>query len=186
MKIFLASQSPRRKMLLQEAGYDVEVISSTYEEDNIMKDSPEHLVMEQARGKANGVDMGYVKQGIVLAADTIVVLGQKVLGKPHSEKEAMRMLQALSGKEHRVITGVALRSRQKEEVFCTSTYISFHTLTEEAIKNYVTMYHPLDKAGAYGLQELDEAWVKEVKGLRSNVIGLPVEEVRHKLLCFGE
>jgi septum formation protein len=117
--------------------------------------------------------------GIVLGADTAVVLGDAVLGKPQSTQAALEMLRRLSGRRHRVLTGVALvRSDDRREAGgVETTHVEFCAVSQDAIERYVAGGSPLDKAGAYGIQDLDETWIAGIDGLRSNVVGLPIERL---------
>lgn len=180
-KLYLASASPRRKELLERAGYLVEIISFSYIEDNERHLSPEALVMEQAQGKAHGVHVPLDEERILISADTIVVLEGHILGKPKDEREAKEMLSALSGRSHDVLTGVTIVKGQWENTFYVKTTITFQELSSTMIDSYVASGSPLDKAGAYGLQELDERWIKAVHGSYSNVVGLPMEALEERL-----
>ncbi len=180
-KIILASNSPRRRELLAGLGlpFDVRVIPG------IDESYPEGLSMEQtaiyiAREKAAPYEVA--ADEVVLTADTIVVLGREIMGKPADEADACRMLRALSGRTHEVITGVCLKSQSREEAFAVTTEVTFKTLSDEEIDHYVSTCHPLDKAGAYGIQE----WIGYIgcTGLRGsyyNVMGLPVQRVYEAL-----
>ena len=122
---------------------------------------------------------------MVLTADTVVVLGDEVLGKPKDETDAKRMLRELSGKTHRVITGVCLTTTSKQQAFAVTTDVTFKTLTDEEIDYYVTQYKPLDKAGAYGIQEwIGYIGVTSLNGSYFNVMGLPVQRIYEALNNF--
>lgn len=177
MTVYLASASPRRRQLLTEAGCAVRVVPSSYREPNELVSDPRRMVMDQALGKARGADPQYRQRGLVLGADTIVVLDGRCLGKPADAAEAVQMLRDLSGREHEVITGAAFLRDDEEKVIAVTTVITFHKLREEQIAAYVATGSPLDKAGAYGLQDLDDTWIARVKGSYTNVVGLPMEAV---------
>lgn len=177
MEFVLASASPRRKELLKEIVEEFEIIPAKGEE-NLVVSSPKTLVKALARQKAEEVAaLPETKGKIVLGADTVVALGQKVLGKPKDEREAVEMLESLSGRAHFVYTGVCFvyeKDGKRRVVNKTSkTRVYFNALSEEWIKNYVAGGSPMDKAGAYGIQ--DGGLVKKICGSFSNVVGLPVE-----------
>ena len=176
-KIVLSSNSPRRKELLGELGIDFEVrviegIDETYPKELSVEEVPQYI----AREKADAYVVG--KDEVLLTADTVVVLGNEIMGKPHDEADAMRMLRQLSGKTHQVITGVCLKTSDKQVTFADVTDVSFADLTDEEIKYYVNNFRPLDKAGAYGIQEwIGLAGVTGINGSYFNVVGLPVHRV---------
>lgn len=180
-KIVLSSNSPRRKELLGELGIDFEVrviegIDETYPKELSVEEVPQYIAREKARVYIVG------KDEVLLTADTVVVLGNEIMGKPHDEADAMRMLRQLSGKTHQVITGVCLKTSDKQVTFSDITDVSFADLTEEEIKFYVDNFRPLDKAGAYGIQEwIGLAGVTGIKGSYFNVVGLPVHRVYAEL-----
>ena len=187
-KIILASTSPRRKQLLEWAEVDFEII--THPTDELV---PEHVVVEAvpiviAREKAMAVKQK-IKQWSegqtmehtaypILAADTIVVVGKEILGKPQNRNQAIEMLLKLQGHHHKVITGVVLLHGENETAFADVTDVEFHPLTEEQIIFYVDKYQPYDKAGAYAIQEwIGVVGIKTVTGDFYNVMGLPVSRV---------
>ena len=176
-KIVLSSNSPRRKELLGELGIDFEVrviegIDETYPKELSVEEVPQYIAREKARVYIVG------KDEVLLTADTVVVLGNEIMGKPHDEADAMRMLRQLSGKTHQVITGVCLTTNDNQVTFADVTDVSFADLTDDEIKYYVDNFRPLDKAGAYGIQEwIGLAGVTGIKGSYFNVVGLPVHRV---------
>lgn len=178
--LYLASQSPRRTELLTQVGIDHTVVSSSYEEPNEGYDSPIAMVKAQALGKARCA-VGIPKGGIVLGADTIVVLDNEVLGKPQDEADARRMLERLSGRSHSVVTGVALLIKGDEVVFHNETKVYFKELAPFEIESYIASGEPMDKAGAYGIQGKGALWVEKIEGSYTNVVGLPVEHVYDEL-----
>ena len=178
--LYLASQSPRRTELLTQVGIDHIVVSSTYEEPNEGYDSPIEMVKVQALGKARCA-VGVSDGGIVLGADTIVVLDNEVLGKPQDEADARQMLERLSGRSHSVVTGVALLIKGKEVVFHNETKVYFKELAPFEIESYIASGEPMDKAGAYGIQGKGALWVEKIEGSYTNVVGLPVEHVYDEL-----
>lgn len=178
--LYLASQSPRRTELLTQVGIDHTVVSSSYEEPNEGHDSPIEMVKAQALGKARCA-VGIPEGGIVLGADTIVVLDNEVLGKPQDEADARQMLERLSGRSHSVVTGVALLIKGDEVVFYNETKVYFKELAPFEIESYIASGEPMDKAGAYGIQGKGALWVEKIEGSYTNVVGLPVEHVYDEL-----
>jgi septum formation protein len=184
--IVLASGSPRRKQLLEWAEISFEVLVSNTEED-----FPPHLPIAEvpihiARNKALAVQQQLSTDRVVLAADTIVVLGDHILGKPVHREEAISMLLALQGSRHEVITGVVIRKAEKEYAFSDSTIVDFHSLSEAEIEHYVDRYKPFDKAGAYAIQEwIGVVGIRAVQGDFYNVMGLPVSRVVRALRDFS-
>lgn len=186
MEIILASESPRRAELLKQIGVPFRVVPSCVEEGQPPQPWREG-VQELARRKALAVP---AEQGeMVLAADTIVVLGQKVLGKPRDAKEAVDMLKGLSGSCHEVMTGVCLVYYQGAAPQISQgveiTKVSFRRLTEGEIRNYVASGEPLDKAGAYGIQGLGALLVAGIQGCYFNVVGLPLVRTMQLLRNSG-
>ena len=179
MNWILASASPRRKELLAEIVREFEIIPATGEEVVNGDLTPEELVKSLALQKANEVAQRNEATGkVVLGADTVVALGNEVLGKPKDESDAFRMLSALSGKTHEVYTGVCISYEnadgvRKEKVSSACTKVRFFALTDEQIRAYIATGSPMDKAGAYGIQ--DGGLVEAIDGSFSNVVGLPVE-----------
>ena len=178
--LYLASQSPRRTELLTQVGIDHIVVSSTYEEANKGYDDPIEMVKAQALGKARAA-VGVPEGSIVLGADTIVVLDNQVLGKPHDESEARHMLERLSGQVHSVITGVALLIKGQEIVFHNETKVYFKKLAPFEIESYIASGEPMDKAGAYGIQGRGARLVHSIEGCDYNVVGLPVAKTKEVL-----
>ena len=185
-KIILASNSPRRKELL--AGIDVQFevrviqdIDESYPSDLPTKDIAEYI----SHKKAAVYQQQMAPDELIITADTIVVLGNEVMGKPHDEADARRMLRELSGRTHQVITGVTLTTIQKQVSFSVETDVTFKALSDSEIDYYVSHYKPFDKAGAYGIQEwIGTVACSKVKGSYMNVIGMPVERVLHDLEKF--
>ena len=185
MKIILSSNSPRRKELLRELGIDFEVhviqgIDEGYPKNLPVEKVPQYIACEKAGAYT-------VAEGeVLLTADTVVVLGNEILGKPHDEADAMQMLRRLSGKPHQVITGVCLTTSEKQVTFSDITDVTFAELTDDEIKFYVEKYRPLDKAGAYGIQEwVGLMGVTAINGSYFNVVGLPVHRVYAELKKLG-
>lgn len=179
MKIILASASPRRKELLTLAGIEYEVIVSQCEE--ILPDgiTPDKAVEELARQKAEDV-FSRNSDAMIIAADTVVALGNTILGKPKDEADAFTMLSSLSGRRHTVYTGVCIKTKDKTDIFHVATDVEFYELSEKEIKDYIATKEPMDKAGAYGIQGKGFVLVKGIHGDYFNVVGLPLAEtVRH-------
>ncbi|MBM3414885.1 MAG: septum formation protein Maf [Bacteroidetes bacterium] len=176
-KIILASQSPRRKQLLEWAEVPFEVIVKETDEYFSPGIAPEEAALYIARNKAAAVQEAAGGR-VVLAADTIVVLGDHIIGKPVHREDAISMLLALQGEKHRVITGVVILQGEKEIAFTDVTEVEFHELSEEQIEYYVDKYKPYDKAGAYAIQEwIGVVGIKSITGDFYNVMGLPVSRV---------
>ncbi|MCL1822984.1 MAG: Maf family protein [Oscillospiraceae bacterium] len=181
--LILASNSPRRRELLQNAGYNFKVVPAENEElTSPIK--PEHAAVETARAKALEVS-GKYPHDIVLAADTIVVLNNKIMGKPKDEADAFNMLKALSGVRHTVITGVVIMKGTDSRSFYGRTCVEFYPLSDGEIEAYIKTGEPFDKAGAYGIQEKGALLVKGIRGDYFNVMGLPIAKIAKYLKTFG-
>lgn len=184
--VILASGSPRRQQLLTEMDIPFRVQTREVEEvfpDNL---SPVEAVTFLCRLKSLAFREEELNENTVLiSADTLVVLGNKILGKPTGEKEAAEILRQLSGNKHQVITGVCLRLGKRMKVFTSSTTVYFKNLSEEEIDYYVKQYKPLDKAGAYGIQEwIGHAAITKIEGPYFNVMGLPTQRLYEELTAF--
>ena len=181
-KIILASQSPRRKQLLEWAEIPFEIIVKETDESFPPALPVEEVAIHIARQKAITVQQELNESPVILAADTLVVLHAKIMGKPADREEAILFLEALSGQKHKVITGVCILNNGNEIVFADSTEVEFHKLTKEQIIFYVDKYKPFDKAGAYAIQEwIGVVGIKSVQGDFYNVMGLPVSRVVKEL-----
>lgn len=184
--IILASNSPRRKELLLgiDIPFEVRVLNDI--DESYPKTLPtKEIASYISKKKADAYRQTMTDDDLIITADTIVVLGQEVMGKPKDDEDARRMLRALSGKTHQVITGVCLTTKDKQTNFSVETDVTFKTLSEEEIDYYVTHYHPLDKAGAYGIQEwIGHIGVTGMKGSYFNVMGLPVQRIYEALKTF--
>ncbi|MBI3651329.1 MAG: septum formation inhibitor Maf [Acidobacteria bacterium] len=174
-KIILASSSPRRAEILSRLGLEFEVVPSAADERPFVNESPGDYIIRIARAKAVEVARRSL-QGLVIAADTIVVLDTKMLGKPRDEEEARKMLKSLAGRWHAVMTGVALYdvTTKKEVVDFEKTLVRFASLSESEITWYLKTGEHKDKAGAYGIQGSAGLFVEEIAGNYHNVVGLPV------------
>ena len=181
-KIILSSNSPRRKELLTglDIPFEVKVLSGideSYPEGLGVEEIPQYIAME----KAAAYDIA--EDEIVITADTVVVLGDAILGKPVDESDAKNMLRALSGNTHRVVTGVCITSADKQRKFSVVSEVTFKVLSDTEIDYYVNRYHPFDKAGAYGIQEwIGYVGVTSLKGSYFNVMGLPVQRIYEELI----
>lgn len=183
--IILASKSPRRRELFALLGVEYQVLVQDTEERVNPTLSPREAVQQISRGKAEAV-LSLTEPGdLIVAADTVVVLGDRVLGKPHDPAEARAMLRALSGKTHRVMTGVTVRQGDRELLHTEITEVTFRDLTEVEIATYVATGDPMDKAGAYGVQNEGALFVSGLKGDFFNVMGLPVCALAQMLRRFG-
>ncbi len=173
--LILASASPRRRELLTQAGFTFEVRAAHLNEDPRPEEDPIAYVTRLAREKAQAVfDAAGNAEAAVLGADTTVTLDNHMLGKPEDAADAARMLRLLSGRTHRVITGVAVVTTRRVEVAAEVTGVSFLTLSDEEIAAYVATGEPMDKAGAYGIQGRAARWIPRVEGCYFNVVGLPL------------
>ncbi len=181
--IVLASKSPRRAELLAAAGFEFSVRAADIDETPLPAEQPRDHVLRLALEKAAAVSADGLET--VLAADTIVVLNGEILGKPRDRADAVRMLTALSGRRHEVVTGVCLRRGGQTIVEASSTTVWFMKMTPGEIEWYVDSGEPMDKAGAYGIQGLASRFVTRIEGSYSNVVGLPVDLVQRMLRELG-
>jgi septum formation protein len=187
MKLILASSSPRRAELLRNAGISFSVLTSAIDETPAPGELPNDLVLRLANAKAELVAARAVGPAIIIAADTIVTLDGKILGKPRSSDDARRMLEQLSGRTHSVLTGVAL-TRLPDAAhleFVESTLVHFNALSSEEISTYLSTGEPFDKAGAYGIQGRAARYIPRVEGCYFNVVGLPLARVAASLQDLG-
>ena len=177
-KIILASQSPRRKQLLEWAEIPFDVIVQPTDESYPANLSVDEIAIHIARNKALIIKKNNQSTNAILAADTIVVLNNEVIGKPKDREDAIAILTKLSGKKHTVITGVVILHDENEIAFADTTAVEFHSITNDQIVFYVDKYEPYDKAGAYAIQEwIGVIGIKSVTGDFYNVMGLPVSRV---------
>ncbi len=185
-KVLLASNSPRREELLRGIDIDFEVkvlpdIDESYPDNIPSEEIAEFVAIKKAKPYAASLH----EDELLLTADTIVLLEDTVLGKPANKKEAKQMLRQLSGKTHRVITGVCLTSAKKQTSFSATSDVEFGKLTDQEIEYYVERYSPMDKAGAYGVQEwIGYVAVKHINGSYYNIMGLPIQRVYRELIKF--
>ncbi|MEK6744793.1 MAG: Maf family protein [Nitrospirota bacterium] len=185
-KIILASNSPRRKELMTQIGLTFTVAPADADESILPGESPEAYAVRVALDKAR-IAAERAGEGIVIAADTIVVVGDSILGKPADARDAEGMLALLSGKEHRVVTALAVMDAATARMVTRTsvTKVWFRDLTEREITAYVATGEPLDKAGAYGIQERGALLVDRIEGCYSNVVGLPLSLLGEMLREFG-
>ncbi len=178
-KIILGSSSPRRADILKILKLDFEIIPSSYVEPHDQTDFSYSYVENLAYNKALAVAKKTDKRALVIGADTIVVIDNKILGKPANKQSAYHMLNMLSGKTHFVVTSIAVvnSANLKSRIKSTTTYVTFENLTKNQIEYYIENFKPFDKAGSYGIQELPENYVKRIDGPLDNVIGLPSESL---------
>jgi septum formation protein len=181
-KLILASTSPRRVELLQSAGLAFEIVRPDADEKLHAGETPVEYAVRTAREKAESIPAA--SDAIILGADTVVAAEGHILGKPVDAEDAKAMLRLLSGKMHEVITGVCLRSAEKTVCFHVATAVLFRELSEEEIVTYVATGDPLDKAGAYAIQNGAAGMVRRIDGSYSNVVGLPLCEVIEELEAF--
>ena len=172
MELILASQSPRRQELLGKMGLKFTVRPADIDETMDPADTPAHQVGLVSRRKAAAAVAG--PEDVVIAADTIVVVGDTILGKPHSPAEAAQMLERLSGRDHQVMTGCTVLKGDRAETFTEVTDLHFRELSQKEIENYVASGEPMDKAGSYGIQGGAALFCERMVGDYYNVMGLPV------------
>ena len=177
-RLILASQSPRRRYLLEKAGIEFSVIPSSFDENSVKLSSPDVYVRQLAECKARDIS-GQNPDSWVIGADTIVLIDDTILGKPGSRAEARTMLKSLSGKTHRVLTGYCICCHRTGRLFsdAVKTDVRFKKLTQGEIDWYINSGEPFDKAGAYAIQGIGSFLVKRINGSYTNVVGLPVCEV---------
>lgn len=174
--LILASGSSRRAKLLSDAGLEFKVVPSDIEEVFNEEKSPEEIVLDLALQKAKAVFLNHPKD-TVIAADTIVVFGNEILGKPKDKKDAYRMLKLLSNETHHVYTGVAVLKGNNERAFYTKSAVTMRPLSDLEIKNYIDTDEPMDKAGAYGIQGAGGQLVDHFNGDFFTIVGLPLKDV---------
>lgn len=182
-KIILASASPRRRELMELAGYDFEVICADIVEVVPENAQPQDVVMSLALQKAQAVAAEH-ENAVVVGSDTVVALDGKILGKPYSEQEACEMLRSLSGRTHKVFTGVAIVGGGKVKNFFDETDVEFYPLDDGEIRKYVATGEPMDKAGAYGIQGKGAVLVRKINGDFFNVMGLPISKLYREMSDF--
>ncbi|MCH5308016.1 MAG: septum formation protein Maf [Prevotella sp.] len=186
--IILASNSPRRKELLAglDVAFEIRVLNDI--DESYPVNLPTQEIAEYiSKKKAEAYRHSMTADELVITADTIVVLGDEVMGKPRNEADACRMLRKLSGQTHQVMTGVTLTTLQRQQSFTVITDVTFKQLSDEEIQYYVCKYKPMDKAGSYGIQEwIGYIGVTALNGSYFNVMGLPVQRIYEALKTFGD
>lgn len=179
MKWILASQSPRRRELFSLIAADFEIRSPAFDENSVTADTPKKLTMLLAQKKAESIPRA--EEEAVVGCDTVVAMGNEVLGKPENREDAKRMLTLLSGNTHAVYTGVCILYREKKIIFAEQTDVTFFSLSNEEIEAYLDSEEPYDKAGAYGIQGKAALFVERISGDYYNVVGLPVARLARTL-----
>lgn len=184
--IILASQSPRRQMLMKGLGLEFEILPVDVEENYPPELRHQEIAIYLSELKANTFELSKLCDNcLIITADTIVWKDDQILLKPKDDQDAKRILRNLSGEMHEVITGVTLRTRQKMKTFHVITRVYFNSLTEDEIDYYVSNYHPFDKAGAYGAQDwIGFVGIERIEGCYFNVVGLPVQQLWKELNDF--
>lgn len=182
--LVLASASPRRREILANAGYTFEIRVTDADESVPDKTSAKNAVELISLAKAKAARRLCGEDDVILAADTVVELGGKILGKPRDAADAEKMLRSLSGNTHRVYTGVTVQSRSRSQTFSVCTEVTFYPLSDEEIFAYIATNEPFDKAGAYGIQGRGCLLVQSITGDYFNVMGLPVAEASRVLRGF--
>lgn len=181
-QLILASRSPRRKQILKMIGLDFTIHKSNYHENPIDHKTPVRLAEIHALEKARDVARNYT-DGLIIGADTIVVIDHEILGKPVDHNDAFEMLRKLSGRTHEVMTGVAVYNagNSKNLSFVATTAVTFVELSNDMINHYLDNYHYSDKAGSYAIQDYSSLFVKKITGCFYNVVGFPVSEFYHRM-----
>lgn len=186
-KIILASASPRRSELLQQAGIRFSVAVSETDEQ-IDETNPVRVVEQLALRKAEAVAALMEEEAVVIGADTVVCIGERILGKPRDRQEAAAMLQELQGRTHQVYTGVAVivktTEAQEVHVFSEQTAVTMYPMTDQEIAGYIDTGEPLDKAGAYGIQGRAAVYIKAIAGDYNNVVGLPLARLYQEIKAW--
>ncbi|WP_408954918.1 Maf family protein [Natroniella sp. ANB-PHB2] len=182
-KVILASSSPRRRKLLNKLGIKFEVRPSKINEKKVKEDKPNKLVQKLSFLKAK--DVIDSQDELVIAADTVVSIDNKILGKPKGFDEAYQMLTKLSGRQHQVLTGITVMTAQKSLTDYQITTVNFKELAAQEIKEYIATGEPFDKAGSYGIQGIGAVFVKEINGCFYNVVGLSLYSLRIMLTELG-
>lgn len=187
-RLLLASHSPRRQQLLRDCGLQYELIDKYEVEEVYPADLPaEQVPLYLSQLKSKGYPRPLEPGEVLLTADTVVVLGGGVLGKPHGRAGALAMLRSLSGRQHTVVSGVTLRNADAMHTFAAKTHVWFRPLTDEEIAYYVDTFRPMDKAGSYGIQEwIGYTSIQKINGSFYNVMGLPVQKLYVELDKFLE
>lgn len=186
-KLILASGSPRRRMLMQDAGFQFEVRTKNTEENYPADLKVEEIPLYLAKLKAAPFYKELKDDELLITADTIVSIDAKMVGKPEDREDAVRILKQLSGRKHTVVTGVCLTTNERQKSFSSFTDVYFRQLSEDEIIYYIDTFKPFDKAGAYGIQEwIGYVGVERIDGSFYNVMGLPIQALYKELQNFGQ
>lgn len=181
----LGSNSPRRKEILKEIGLDFSIYPSNIEENFNKEIELKNIPVFLAEKKANALKNKLKENDILITADTVVIYNDELLSKPENTYQAKEMLEKLSGKSHKVITGVCLLSKNNKSIFSSKTIVTFNELDKFEIEFYINKYKPFDKAGSYGIQEwIGLIGIKKIEGSYTNVVGLPASMLYSKLKKF--
>ena len=180
VKLILASNSPRRRQIMTDAGFEFEVIPSNYEEKRETDSFSYEIIEDLATQKALDVVRRVDNDKLVIGADTVVVLDNKILGKPENKQAAFDMLKSLSGRTHFVVTSICGINTKinRAALLSTTSYVRFKELSDELIHYYIDNFNPLDKAGSYGIQELPPNFLDKYEGSFENIVGLDPEAVK--------
>ena len=185
-QLVLGSKSPRRQELLKGMGFDFELRTKETAEDYPSDLSCDEVAGYLASIKADALLPTLTSEELLVTSDTVVITDNQVLGKPNNNEEALQMLSQLSGKTHRVITGVHLATLQMRVTFSVTTEVSFYPMDVKELQHYISNYQPFDKAGSYGIQEwIGFIGIEKMNGSYYNVMGLPTAELWQKLKAFG-
>ncbi len=184
MRIVLASASPRRHQILADQGLEVEVCPTAVDERRVGSESPTQFVERLSKDKAKACPAAGTDT-LLIAADTIVALGDDLLGKPRDQDDAAQMLARLSGREHQVHTGLCVLWRDLSSITVSSTTVTMHSMTRQEISWYIDTREPFDKAGAYAIQGHGALFVSRIEGSYWNVVGLPIDALYRSLGEFG-
>lgn len=179
-KLILASTSPRRKYLLENAGLIFDIIAPEYDESLINKSFSYEKIENIAYNKCESVAKNINFPALIISADTVVVYNNTVMGKPKDFNDAFNMLSKLNGTVHKVVTAICIKDTEnnKKIIKSNTSEVTFNKKEENEIKEYIKNYKPYDKAGAYGIQEMDKSFIKEIKGEYDNIVGLPVKMLK--------
>lgn len=185
-KLILASASPRRKELLENLGYEFQIIPADIDETVNGSKSPEEIVKELALQKASHIANNIDYPAVIIGSDTIVVIDNTILGKPENTEDAYKMLKLLSGRSHQVISGIAIidTSNNNKIVESASSDVYFRPISEKEITDYISTKEPMDKAGAYAIQGLASTFIEKINGCYNNIVGLPLFKVTRALKEF--
>lgn len=183
--MILASHSPRRKELLEQAGFNFITCEADIDETPLSHETGEHLAKRLANAKGKAVSLKYPQEELIIAADTVVWLDNITFGKPRDKEDARNILKILSGKTHRVTTAVCIISKTATYTFSETSQVTFKQLTDYEIEGYLATKEPYDKAGAYGIQGKAASFVSSYTGDLSTIIGLPLKSLLYELKQIG-